>query len=155
MSRSLRLGLRRHGFTLIELLVVFAILGIVIGVVPAALGRLHDAVVYRNTVQDVSTLLRSARQTALSQGGYTTFLASSRQRVYGLEGRQLESLDQSLRFELETAEIANKADGVQGILFLPQGGSTGGSISIIRDQTGTGVRLRVDWLTGLVTQEAL
>lgn len=154
MHRSLRFrGCR--GFTLIELLVVFAILGVVIGVVPAALGRLHDAVTYRNTVQDISTLLRVARQAAVSQGAYTAVLVSAQQRVYGLEGKQLESLDASLRFELETAEIANKADGVQSILFLPQGGSTGGSISIVRAETGVGVRLRVDWLTGLVTQEAL
>jgi general secretion pathway protein H len=40
------------------------------------------------------------------------------------------------------------------IRFLPDGGATGGSIDILR-ASGQGVRLRVDWLSGRITQEAL
>ena len=40
------------------------------------------------------------------------------------------------------------------IRFLPTGGSTGGSIEVQR-APGVGTRLRVDWLSGRVTLEAL
>lgn len=59
---------RAQGFTLIELLVVFAILGVIIGIIPPAMGKLRDAVDYRQTVQDVTALLRKARQQATLQG---------------------------------------------------------------------------------------
>ncbi|MEG2279742.1 MAG: GspH/FimT family pseudopilin [Comamonas sp.] len=146
---------RNFGFTLVELLVVFAIMGLLIGVVPAALSKLREAVVYRQTVQDMTTLLRTARQQAITQGIYTSVLVNPQTGLYGLEGANSETLDKSLHLSVETASIANRENGVQSILFLPQGGSTGGSISIVRTEPGSGVRLRVDWLSGLVTQEVL
>jgi general secretion pathway protein H len=38
------------------------------------------------------------------------------------------------------------------ITFLPEGGATGGTLELLR-QSGSGVRVRVDWLFGQVTQE--
>ena len=40
------------------------------------------------------------------------------------------------------------------IQFLPSGGATGGGIDVLR-ASGAGTRLRVDWLSGRVEQEAL
>lgn len=56
--------------------------------------------------------------------------------------------------QLQTAAEATLADGSQSIVFLPGGGATGGSITLLRQtQPPTGLRLRVDWLSGLVSQE--
>jgi general secretion pathway protein H len=68
---------RVQGFTLIELLVVFAILGAIIGIIPPAMGKLRDAVDYRQTVQDVTALLRKARQQATLQGMPVTFAVNT------------------------------------------------------------------------------
>lgn len=144
-----------RGFTLVELLVVFAIMAVMIAVVPAALGKLQQSVAYRQTVQDMTTYLRVARQQSMTEGRYTAVLLNVQEGSYALEGQSPVALDSSLRLEVETAAIADDANGVQSIIFLPQGGSTGGSISILRASTATGVRLRVDWLSGMVTQEAL
>ena len=46
------------------------------------------------------------------------------------------------------------ADGGLSIRFLPRGGASGGSVDIVRP-SGSGVRLRVDWFTGRVEQEAI
>ena len=37
---------------------------------------------------------------------------------------------------------------------MPRGGASGGSVDLIRP-SGTGVRLRVDWFSGRVEQEAI
>ncbi|HEY0201888.1 MAG TPA: GspH/FimT family pseudopilin, partial [Burkholderiaceae bacterium] len=46
-------------------------------------------------------------------------------------------------------------DGVAAIRFLPSGGATGGSIDVARGSSGSGTRLRVDWLSGHITQEPI
>ena len=49
-------------------------------------------------------------------------------------------------------ELSSGQDGA--IRFLPEGGATGGSVDIVRP-SGSGVRLRVDWLSGRVEQEPI
>lgn len=148
---------RVHGFTLVELLVVFAIMGVFLAVVPSAMGKLRDAVAYRQTVQEISTLLRQARQQARLQGLQTAVQFYTETRRFGLQGQVLSDLDESLGMAVEVADITHTADGGRAIWFSPEGGSTGGSVAIVRTGTSpaVGVRLRVDWLSGLITQEAL
>ena len=52
---------RVAGFTLIELLVVFALLALIVGLMPIAFNRLHESAQYRDTVRAVLTDLRAAR----------------------------------------------------------------------------------------------
>jgi len=146
---------RAHGFTLIELLVVFGILAAIIGIVPPAMGKLRDAVAYRQTVQDVTALLRKARQQATLQGMPVAFAFNTANHQYGIAGQASAKVPDGLKVQLVTAAGAALADGSQTIVFLPEGGATGGSISLIRGESGGGVRLRVDWLSGQVTKETL
>ena len=53
---------RAAGFTLVELLVVFALLALIVGLVPIAFNRLNESAQYRDTVRAVLTDLRAARQ---------------------------------------------------------------------------------------------
>jgi general secretion pathway protein H len=110
---------------------------------------------YRQTVQDVTALLRKARQQATLQGMPVTFAVNTNSRQYGIAGQASVRLPDSLTVQLTTAAGMALADGSQTIVFLPEGGATGGSISLARAQSGGGVRLRVDWLSGQVTKEAL
>jgi len=119
---------RARGFTLIELLVVIALMGLIAGLVPLAFGRLYESAQYRDTVRAVLTELRAARQQALSQGAETRFAVDLRARTFGV--------------------------GRLAIHFLPRGGASGGSVDLLRP-SGSGVRLRVDWFTGRVEQEAI
>lgn len=153
-------GLRRGaaaaacGFTLIELLVVFAILALVVGLVPPAFERLGESARYRDAVRGVLGELRQARALARSQGRAVSFTVDVPGQSYGLQGGAMHALAPplSLRATVAGQELR---DGVAAIAFLPEGGATGGSVDIVRSAGAAGVRLRVDWLSGQVTQEAL
>ncbi|MFN7043199.1 MAG: GspH/FimT family pseudopilin [Acidovorax temperans] len=145
---------RERGFTLVELMVVFAIMALVAGLVPMAYGRMRDASEYREAVRTIMSQLRSARVVAVNEGRETRFAIDLHKRHYGLEGTPGKDLPEPLKLRVTVADREIAPDGRASIRFLPSGGATGGSIEVLR-APGSGTRLRVDWLSGRVTQEAL
>lgn len=154
--RHRRLCRSRHpvaGFTLIELLVVFAIMALLVGLVPLAFERMREGAHYRDTLRAIAAEMRAARQQALSQRQETRFVLDLSQRTYAASGRPERSVPEPLQLRATVAGIESQDQQV-AIRFHADGGSTGGSIEILRP-SGTGARLQVDWLSGRVTQEAL
>jgi general secretion pathway protein H len=145
---------RERGFTLVELLVVFGIMALVIGLVPVAYERMREASQYRDAVRSMFNQLRSARATAVSEGREVRFTADLARRRYGVEGMEVKALPEPLQLRAVVADREIGPQGLVSIRFLPSGGATGGSIEILRSP-GSGTRLRVDWLSGRATQEAL
>ena len=143
-----------RGFTLVELLVVFAITALLIGLVPVAFDRMRESAQYRNTLRTMLADMRSARYRAVSEGAEIRFKVNLGQRTYGVDGQPMRDLPESLQVRLVVAD-SEMGYGQEGsIRFLSSGGATGGSVDVVR-VSGSGVRLRVDWLSGRVTQEAL
>jgi len=145
---------RERGFTLVELLVVFAIMALVAGLVPMAYGRMREASQYRDTVRSIMSQLRSARVLAVTEGREARFTVDLQNRQYGLEGSASKDLPEPLELRVTVADREIVPGGQASIRFLPSGGATGGSIEVLR-APGSGARLRVDWFSGRVTQEAL
>ena len=147
--------MRAHrGFTLIELLVVFALLALLVAVVPVAFGRLSESAHYRGTVRGMLSDMRQGRQLAISEGTEVRFHVDMAARTFGLDGRPEQVVPEPLKVRATVAAI-ELADGrVASIRFLPQGGATGGSIDVLRP-SGSGVRLTVDWLSGGIAQSAI
>lgn len=146
---------RVSGFTLIELLVVFAVMALVVGLVPVAMDRMREGAQYRDVVRTMMGQLRSARDQAVASGQDVQFTVDIAQRRYGLGVDPVYVLPDTLQMKAVTAELEGDepSTGKLSIRFLPSGGSSGGSVQILRG-SGEGVRLRVDWLSGRVTQEA-
>jgi general secretion pathway protein H len=144
----------RRGFTLLELLVVLAIGSFLIALVPPAFDRLREISQYRDTVRAIVVDLRQARQHALAYGQTVNFRVDLSDRKFGIEGQTLKALPASLEART-TIGNQEQADNTQQavIAFLPEGGSSGGTIELVRP-SGSGVRIRVDWLLGQVTQHA-
>jgi general secretion pathway protein H len=74
-------------------------------------------------------------------------------RLFGIEGLPQKPVPDSLEVKATVgtsalADIRQQAT----IAFLPDGGSNGGTLDLVR-RSGGGVRIRVDWLTGQITQE--
>ncbi|MFZ4480370.1 MAG: GspH/FimT family pseudopilin [Rhodoferax sp.] len=152
---------RRHsstqrplGFTLLELLVVLAIGSLLVALVPPAFDRLREVSQYRDTVRAIVVDLRQARQQALSHGQTVSFRVDLADRKFGIEGRPLKALPSSVEVKttVGTQELPDNTQQT-AIVFLPEGGSSGGTIELVR-ASGAGVRIRVDWLFGQITQQA-
>ena len=137
------------------MLVVFAVIALIVGLVPIAFERLMESAQYRDTVRAALTEIRGARQMAQARGNEVRFIVNLREHTFGVEGAPPTHVPDHLDLRaVMAAEASSGADGVMSIRFLPGGGASGGSLDLIRP-SGTGVRLRVDWFTGRTEQEPI
>jgi len=143
----------QRGFTLIELLVVLAIGAMLVGLVPMAFSKLQEGSQYRDTVRALVSDLRLARQQALSSRQAVTYQFDLQQRQFGFQGQPQRPVPSPLEMKTVVGQLDDApANDVALIVFLPEGGSTGGTIELLRP-SGGGVRISVDWLMGQITQE--
>ena len=147
-------SVRGRGFTLIELVVALAVAGLLLAVVPLSLQRAHETAEYRATVRHMLAGLKSARHEAMRSGRVTAFAVDLEQRRFGVEDRLERGIADALEVSLVVAEQDIDARGSGRIRFYPDGSATGGSIDLLRP-SGDGVRLRVDWLLGSISQYRL
>lgn len=146
--------MRPHGFTLIELLVVLAIGALMLGLMPLAYDRLRESAQYRDVVRTIYSEVKAARSQATLTGEPTRFVVHAQRREYGVPGRVVHPIPDAIQVRATVAASESGRTGDAGIVFAPQGGSTGGIVEIVR-RSGAGTRIRVDWLTGRVSQEAM
>jgi general secretion pathway protein H len=145
--------MRARGFTLVELLVVLAIAGALLAVAPVALQRYRESTDYRDALRTIATGLTEARNAAITGGRVVAFSVDLAGRQYGIDGGARRELPQSVAIRATVADT-EFVDNVARIRFFPGGNATGGSIEVIR-ASGTGARLRTDWLDGRVSLERL
>lgn len=137
-----------------ELLVVFAIAALLMAVAPMAYERMRDGAQYRSTLRTLVSELRAARRMAVSAGRPTPFLMDLPNRRFGIQGHESQAIPPSLAVHATVAGDGIAGGEVAQILFLPDGGATGGSFDLIR-ASGQGARVRVDWFSGRVEIDPL
>ncbi len=142
--------LRSRGFTIFELLVAITIAGMVLAVTVPASARFYQSMQYRAAVRDVVTTLSSARHKAIDNGRAQDVMIDPRTNELRLND-VVKRLPSELGIAVRSARELNTG-GVATIRFYPEGGSSGGEVSI--DMPGrSGVRIIVDWLIGGISQE--
>ena len=139
----------QKGFTLIELLVVLVIMGVLLTLAPAAFHRLAPGLEMKSAARQVAGLLREARGLAIRDNRETTVIIDTEDKVYRLGTRaRFHELGAALTVSLVTAASEQIDETVGRIRFFPDGTSTGGRVTLSRDERKFDIT--VDWLTGLV-----
>ncbi len=133
-----------RGFTLIELIVVLAVMSLLIAAVPIVMSGGVSGLELKAAARDVANTLRHARGRAIALNDEVVFSIDGESGRYavvpGARGGVL----------TEGTEVIVRPDATAGkIRFFPDGGSTGGWVTISKDQRRYDVR--IDWLTGQVT----
>ncbi len=141
--------MRRGGFTLLELLVVLSIAAVMIAVVPPLISSALPGARLKATAREMAAGLRVARTRALTRRAETSLLFDLDRRRYGLAGQPLRHrIPEGIEVKLLTAESELQGGRRGGIRFFPEGGSTGGRVTLTSGRRALGVD--VDWLTGRI-----
>lgn len=157
-SVSPRFRLHLAGFTLLELLVVLSVIAIASGLIFPNLA-ITDNSAFNADVRRAAAALTYARRMAIVKGApqtttlfaldpespdYRELLAEA-DTVTDVARWQAEDLE--LRYEDERGGRPEQVDSF-AVTFFPQGGSTGGLLSFIRDERTA--QIRIDPITGRI-----
>ncbi len=137
-------------FTLLESVIAMAVAGLVVAVSVPAAARFYESMQYRAAVRDVVTVLSSARHQALQDGHVRDVKINPESKEISLDD-SVKRLPAALGVTVSAAGELNERD-IAVIRFYPEGGSSGGEVSLAQPG-GSGVRIVVDWLIGGISQE--
>ncbi len=146
----------QHGFTLLEILIVLVIGVLLVALVPPLLSGMSGATELRSAARQLAAGLRNARNEAVARQQEAVLTLDLDRHHFGVTGDPREiALPDGVVLKLYTAqsELLDSATG--SIRFFPDGGSTGGSITVSGPKLA--YRVNVDWLTGgiaIVEQDA-
>ena len=141
--------LRSGGFTILELLVVLVIAAIMVAVTPPLISSALPGVELKSAARKIAANLRMARSQAISSRAETTFSIDVEERLFSVSGsKRTHTLPADMKISLLTVESETSGEDAGAIRFFPQGGSTGGRVTLSQDKREYAVD--VDWLTGRI-----
>ena len=133
-----------RGFTLIELIVVLAVMSLLIASVPILMSGGVAGLELKAAARDVADTLRHARGRAIAINDEVVFSIDGESGRYGVDpGERGGVLAEGMNVVVRPEAIAG------AVRFFPDGGSTGGRITISMGERRYDVR--IDWLTGQVS----
>ncbi len=134
-----------RGFALYELILALAILGMVAAVVVPRLARAPGPVEIRIAAEEIAALLRSDRNMALRlRAPVVSHVDVTDGVVRAGAGGQVVQIPRGIKIEFVQSSRVLASDG-RGIRFLPDGGSSGGVLTLSRQDFS--YRISVNWLT--------
>jgi len=136
------------GFSLLELLIALAILALATTIAGVAFSRSSAGFRFDAAVQELALDLREAQARALRSGQDVALAIDLDKRTYRLQSDPSVQLPPDVELRVVSAGEA-MAGSRPAIIFSPEGGSTGGAITM-RFQDRSAV-IAIDWLTGAVT----
>ena len=140
---------RARGFTLLEMLAVILLIGIAAAAVSVSVSQgLASARVNAASVE-MAAALRATRAQAIVTGKEQVFDVDIRKNTYrGVDHRDVR-LPSGMKLAITSAKEDQPDNHTGRIRFFPDGSSTGGHITLQREQRKW--QVNVSWLTGAVS----
>ncbi len=142
----------QQGFTLIELLVVLVLVGIFSSLVFVAVSSGLLKSEEKRFVQGFQEDITRAKASALGSGRAAAIIIDGTERRYSINRRHWKAIPETLQIEGEG--VAEISDTESGIIFYPDGSSSGGVIDI-KWSDGKTDRITVDKILGIVRMERI
>ena len=140
---------RASGVTLIELLVVLTLMAILAAIAVPLLGPGVSNAELKSSARKVAAGLRMARDDAVATRTDTRLVLDLEHRTFQIErDAHVHALPRELEMKLFTAQNDIVSEHVGAIRFYPDGGSTGGRVTLAAGERK--FEIDVDWLTGRV-----
>jgi general secretion pathway protein H len=137
------------GFTLIELLVVVVIMGLAYSLAAPLVGSGVGAAELKASARQLAAGLRKARSDAIARRQETVLTLDLEAKTFQLSNDQrVFRLPREVDVGLFTAQSERMGDNRASIRFFPDGGSTGGRVTVTGKQRT--YEVDVNWLTGQV-----
>ncbi|MFT3763167.1 MAG: GspH/FimT family protein [Pseudoxanthomonas sp.] len=145
---SFRRRRRERGVSLLEMLLVLALIALAGTLAAAALTGGLEGMRVRASAKDIAAQLRYTRALAIASGQPQRFAVDPQRHRWQAPNRRPGRVADSLRMQFTGAREAQPQAGEGGVLFFPDGASTGGRVQL---QAGRAAwRIDVAWLTGRV-----
>ena len=140
---------RLRGITLLALLVVLTLMGFIVAIALPTFGGGVSTAGLKSAAREVAAGLRYARGQAIAQRTEALLVLDVDARTFTLPpDTHLHRLPERLELKLYTAQRDLVSDKVGAIRFFPDGGSTGGRVTLASGERK--LEVDVDWLTGRV-----
>ncbi len=147
----------RTGFTLVEIIIVMLIIGIASGLVGIMISKGSSGRELKLFTKDVSSVLRYARNRAVSEKKIYCFVIDKEEHTYRLFREDTDYtnvklvMDKAIPDELEM-NLQDSEEESPHIEFLPHGSSTGGVLEVLHED-GKIYFINVNRITGKIAVE--
>ena len=137
------------GFSLLEMVAVVLILAFSVALAGSLLTGDRTGISIRADVEKVAVRLRQARLSAIrEQSIISAVIDTERRLITASDGRGSIRLDPRYRLNVIAAQSARQGNGVVGVRFYSNGGSSGATVEFLYRSSRH--ELRVNWLTGRI-----
>jgi len=138
-----------RGVTLLELLIVLVLMGLIAAMTIPIFGSGVSTTELKSAARQVAAGLRLARSQAIAQRTESVLVLDVAARAFSVPpDTRVHTISPQIELKLYTAQRDIVADNVGAIRFYPDGGSTGGRVTLAAGERKYDVD--VDWLTGRV-----
>ena len=139
----------QRGFTLVEMLVVMTIMVLAYAVTAPMISAGVSGAELKAAARQVAAGLRKARSEAVAHKNEVALTVDVEGRQFDLSGdKRVYRMPEKIEISLFTAQSELTGAKTGAIRFFPDGSSTGGRVTLSRDEPK--FLVDVDWMTGQV-----